>query len=327
MTAALALATMPAAALATMPAAAAAAAAAATATAAATAPVAIGLCGLGLAIGVAGLAWSWWGGRSAHRPGRAGGTGEGPRHSALPSRLGRGDRALLVAAVAGGVVAVVATRWPVAGPMTAAAIYGLPKLFGRTAGSTAIIRIEAIATWTEMLQATLTASAGLGQAIMTTAPLAPLPIRPATSRLAGRLRAGMQPREALLLFADELADPSADRVVCALVLAAAARAQRLGDLLAALAESTRDEVALRLRIETSRASVRSGVRTVLVFSVAFAGALAVLARSYLAPFGTLQGQVVLAGVGILYAVGLTLMVTLSRPPAPVRLLGREVVGR
>ena len=42
----------------------------------------------------------------------------------------------------------------------------------------------------------------------------------------------------------------------------------------ALADSTRDEVALRLRIETSRSAIRSGVRTVLVFSVVFAVGLA-----------------------------------------------------
>jgi hypothetical protein len=176
-----------------------------------------------------------------------------------------------------------------------------------------------------MLQATLTASAGLGQAITATAPLAPLPIRPSAVRLAGRLDAGMQPGDALLQFAEELADPNADRVVCALLLVAAARTQQVGHLLAALADSTRDEVALRLRIETSRASVRSGVRTVLVFSVAFVLALVVLAHAYLAPFGTAQGQVVLAVIGVLYAVGLTLMVHLARPPAPIRLLGRQVV--
>jgi len=94
-----------------------------------------------------------------------------------------------------------------------------------------------------------------------------------------------------------------------------------------LADSTRDEVALRLRVETSRASVRSGVRTVLVFSVAFALGLVLLAHAYLAPFGTAQGQEVLAVVGMLYAAGLTLMVTLARPRAAVRLLGRSVVER
>ena len=35
----------------------------------------------------------------------------------------------------------------------------------------------------------------------------------------------------------------------------------------------------------------------------------------------------LAFVAVLYSVGLTLMVSLARPPAPVRLLGRQVVVR
>ena len=272
-------------------------------------------CGLGLATGLVGLAWSWWGRDEGDRRSRTG--------PAWTTR--RTDLPLLGAAVIGGVVAVVATGWPVALPLTAAAIVGLPRLFGQTSGATAIARVEAIATWTEMLQGTLTASAGLGQAIIATAPLSPPAIRPATTRLAARMGAGMQPREALLHFADEVADPSADRVVCALLMAVSARAQRLGDLLAALADSTRDEVAQRLRIETSRASVRSSVRIVLVFSVAFAFALAVLAHSYLAPFGTTQGQVILAVVGVLYGAGLTLMVALARPPSPVRLLGGQVV--
>ena len=271
-------------------------------------------CGLGLGAGLVGLGLSWWGDRT-HRTGRT------ASRSMPPGEW----RVVLLAAI-GGVVAFLVTGWPAAVPIAGVAIVGLPRLLRQTSNSAAITRIEAIATWTEMLQGTLTASAGLGQAIMATAPLAPLPIRAATVRLSARLEAGAQSREALLQFADELDDPSADRVVCALLLATAARAQRLGDLLASLADSTRDEVALRLRIETSRASVRSGVRTVLVFSVSFAVGLAVLARPYLAPFETVQGQLVLSAVGALYAVGLTLMVSLARAPAPVRLLGAEVVA-
>ena len=173
----------------------------------------------------------------------------------------------------------------------------------------------------------MAASAGLGQAIIATADLSPDPIRPATEQLAAQIQAGVHPREALLQFAEEVGDPCADRVVCSLLLAFSSRAQRLGDLLQALADSTREEVALRLRIETSRASVRSGVRTVVVFSVVFAAGLSLLARCYLAPFGTPTGQLVLLLVGGLYAGGLTLMVALARPPAPVRLLGADVVVR
>ena len=220
-----------------------------------------------------------------------------------------------------------ATGWPAAFPIAAVGAYGLPKLFGQTSASVSVAKIEAIAGWTEMLQGTLAASSGLTQAILATAALTAAPIRHATMTLSSRLAAGMDPREALFLFGDELGDPCADRVICSLLLAMSSRAQRLGDLLASLADSTRDEVALRLRIETSRASVRSGVRTVLVFSIAFAAAVAIVARAYLAPFGTATGQIVLLAVGALYACGLTLMVSLSRPPAPVRLLGHGVVGQ
>lgn len=231
------------------------------------------------------------------------------------------------ASCAAGAAGAVVTGWPVAGIMTGVAAYALPRLLRQMSGASSIATLEAIATWTELVQGTLAASAGLGQAIVATAELSPAPIRGATRQLASQLQAGVEPRVALLRFADEVGDPSADRVVCALLLAFTERAQRLGELLSALGESTREEVALRLRVETSRASVRSGVRTVVVFSVAFAAVLALLARSYLAPYGSPVGQLVLVVVGALYAAGLTLMVTLARPPRPIRLLGAQVEER
>ena len=177
-----------------------------------------------------------------------------------------------------------------------------------------------------MLQGTLAASAGLGQAIIATAELSPAPIRPATEQLAAQIQAGVHPREALLQFAEEVGDPCADRVVCSLLLAFTARAQRLGELLGALAESTREEVALRLRVETSRASVRSGVRTVVVFSVA-------LRRRPQRARPFLPGAVRLAhrpGGARCWSADSTPPGSTSwwhwpGPPAPVRLLGPDVV--
>lgn len=287
------------------------------------------LCAVGAGIGAASVVRALEaGGRPSHpaAPGRSkpATVASGGIVVVFGHSFGAGTVRRLVLAVVVGTLAYLLTGWIAAVPIAAGAALGLPVLYGRTAASTSVGKIEAIAAWTEMLQSTLAASAGLNQAIVVTAPLAPLPIRPAAQGLAGRLESGTPTKDALLVFADDLNDASADRVVCALVLAAASRAQRLGDLLSALADSTRDEVALRLRVETSRASVRSGVRTVLVFSVCFAGGLALLARSYLAPFGSPVGQVVLVAIGLLYAGGLSLMVTMSRPPEPVRLLGSGV---
>ena len=65
----------------------------------------------------------------------------------------------------------------------------------------------------------------------------------------------------------------------------------------------------------------------IVFSVAFAALLAVLAHSYLAPFGTPTGQVILVAIGALYVAGLTLMVRMTKPrplvPRPTQEAGSE----
>ncbi len=285
--------------------------------------VSVAVCGAVCGAGILGLAVS---------P-RAGSDQSAEGQDARPDLLTRGARWVrsefvpLVSVIFAAGLFGFLTGWVVAVPIAGVAAFALPRLLRRTSGKVAIEKVEAVAAWTEMLQGTLAAAAGLQQAIVVTAPLSPLALRRAAGRLAAQLGAGVQPRDALLEFADEVADPSADRVVCALLLAVTSRAQQLGELLAALAEATREEVALRLRVETSRASVRSGVRTVVIFSVLFAAGLAVLARSYLAPFGTPTGQLVLVLVALLYGTGLTFMVWLARPPQPVRLLGREVLAR
>lgn len=227
------------------------------------------------------------------------------------------------AMVAGGIAALVTagvTRWPVAALLAGAGAAGVPSLLASTKGGKETGRIEAVAAWTELMRDTMAAAAGLGQAIVATAELAPLPIRQHVVALAERLMSGVAMEDALRAFAVDLDDPSADLVVCALLVAATAQSQRLAELLGALADSCREEVAMRLRVEASRASSRSSVRTVVVFSVAFAVLLFVLAHAYLAPFGTVTGQLVLVAVGACYAAGLVSMVRLIRPRQRVRLL-------
>jgi tight adherence protein B len=284
------------------------------------------LCALGFSLGVAGVVTACTHrGRLTRSSAPQGRTGQrASLRSTLRPLLGAHGGLRLAVACGVGALATGVTRWPVAFPIGVVAALGLPNLFRQTSGALSVAKLEAVATWTEMLHSTLAASAGLNQAIMATAPMSPAPIRQATMALAGRLQAGMYSTDALIQFAEEVAEPSTDRVVCALILATTSRAQRLGDLLGALADSTREDVAAQLRIETSRASSRSGMRTVIVFSVAFAAALAVLARSYLSPFGSPTGQVILVAIGALYAAGLTLMVRMAKPPAPVRLITQEV---
>jgi tight adherence protein B len=229
-------------------------------------------------------------------------------------RQGQIRRATIAALAA--VLTLVWTRWPVAALLAAAAVYAL-RGFASSPASAVISRLEAIATWTEMLRDTLAAAAGLSQALVGTAAVAPEPIRAEVQTLATRISAGVPPRDALISLADSLGDQSGDVIVAALLMAVENRAQRLSDLLGALAATTREQVAMRLRVEASRASARTALRTVAGFSVCFLALMAVFARSYLAPFGTATGQLVMAVIGALFACGLWLMARMARPaPSP-----------
>jgi hypothetical protein len=218
----------------------------------------------------------------------------------------------LAVAGAAGLVALVVTRWPVAVPLAMLAVLG-SRGVGGSATRSAIDRLDAIAAWTEMLRDTLAGAAGLTQALVATAPISPKALRPQMSALAARLNAGITSVAALAQLADDIDDPAADTVVACLVMAASERAQRLSDLLGALAETTRQEVAMRLGIEASRASARTAVRMIAGFSLGLLGLMAVFARSYLSPYHTTTGQLVLAVVGCLYGGGLWMMAVMVRP--------------
>jgi tight adherence protein B len=193
------------------------------------------------------------------------------------------------------------TRWPMAALLLGIAAFMAPTLLGGGALRQARLRrIEAIAAWAEMLRDTMAGSGGLEQSIIATAGVAPQAIRPEVVRLAALLeRERLAP--SLRHFADELNDPAADLVVAALLLAADKSPRKLGDLLGRLAQSTRADVNMRLRVEASRSRTRTSVRVITIFTVAFATFLVVFNRDYLGVYDSALGQVVLGVVGACFA--------------------------
>ncbi|WP_245685651.1 type II secretion system F family protein [Streptomyces yerevanensis] len=227
----------------------------------------------------------------------------------------------VVIAVVAGVVAGALTTWPVAAVLTTIALLTLPGLLGpdrQAARRTE--RMEALATWTEMLRDTLSAAAGLEQAVLATADIAPAPLESQMRELAAAVRSGRPLPTALRAFAEEVDDPLADVVVAALVMAAEQQASQVASLLGELAESVREQVAMRQRIDAGRASVRTGVRVTVIVTLGMALGLVVLNRPYLDPFNTLTGQAVLAVVGALFAASFTYLAALGRMEEPVRLI-------
>jgi tight adherence protein B len=227
----------------------------------------------------------------------------------------------LLAAGAAGIGVGALTGWIVGALLAAMAVWGLPRIFGAdTDHERQIARIEAIAGWTEMLRDTLAAAAGLEQAITATARTAPMAIRPQILDVAARLTRGDRLPAALRQLAVELADPTADLVIAALILSAEHQARQLAPLLGQLAETARGQVEMRQRVEASRARTRTTMRVVVVTTVCFAGGLILFNPGFLAPYGMPVGQLVLLGIGAIFTLAFAWMARLARIEEPERFL-------
>ncbi|UUV28566.1 type II secretion system F family protein [Amycolatopsis roodepoortensis] len=282
--------------------------------------------GLGAAVGVLLIVAAWRRPAAVPPPPR--------RHTLLrAARDQAGDRRVLLRlAVAVGVGALTgaATGWVVGAVLAAAGAWFLPRLVGPDrAHARRVARIEAIASWTEMLRDILSAAAGLEQAILATAPLAPAAIRGEVTTLTARLESGQRLAPALRKLARELDDPTADLVLAALVLAAEHQARQLGDLLGSLATTAREQAAMRMRVETGRARTRTSVRVIVATTLAFAAGVVLFNRAYLDVYNTATGQIVLLLIGGLFAAGfawLARIATGGRQPRVLVLDSPAAVG-
>ena len=229
-------------------------------------------------------------------------------------------RVALTSVVAVGAFAF--TGWPVALPIGAVAAWFLPALLGPDhVGRQRIERLEAIAGWTEQLRDTMAAASGLEQSLQATAIYAPAPLRAPVTALAARLDEGVPLVPALHALAGELDDPLADKVVIALVNASERQTGRLGDLLAALAVTAREQARMQIRAAAARAQVRTSVRMITATAVGMVLALIALDPSYLSPYNTAVGQLVLLAVAGLFALAFTQLARLAAFHPGDRLLG------
>lgn len=229
-------------------------------------------------------------------------------------------RRLIVGLVAG-LLTLLGTGWVVA----AVSIALLAAYWDRIAGSSkveklAIARLDALATWTESLRDTIAGAIGLEQAIPATAVNAAAPLRPSLNLLVDRLRIREPLPDALRAFAEDLNDPSADIICASLLLNARLRGPGLRDVLSALAVSTREELDMRRRIEAGRKSIRRSVRIVLIIVLGMMGGLAVLNKTYVKPYNSISGQLILVLVAALFTGGLLWLRSLSAPSKTDRFL-------
>lgn len=247
------------------------------------------------------------------RPGRPSGRSREELLRTLTTRTGL--------AVIFGVAALVLTRWPVAGIGTGLLVLGWNTFGGGAADERrAMARLEALAAWTESLRDTIAGAVGLEQAIPSSLRAVAPVLQPHVRTLVDRLHTRVPLADALRRFGDDLDDPSADLVVAALILNARLRGPGLRDMLGALATSARAELDMRRRVEANRRTTRRSVQIVVGVSVGTALLLAVFNRSYVATYDSVTGQLVLAVVVGLFALGFLWLRRLARYEMPQRFL-------
>ena len=248
------------------------------------------------------------------KPGRA---GPGPLERFVKDLFSiRGAVAVIV-----GIVVLVITRWVVAGLGMAMLAYSWRSLSGAASERRAMSRLEGLATWTESLRDTIAGAVGLEQAIPASTRVADGSIREPLARLVDRLHTRVPMHTALRRFAEDLDDPSADMIIAALIINSRLRGPGLRDLLGALADSVREELDMRRKINSSRRSTRRSVQIVIAVSVLMAVGLAILDHSFLQPYDSVFGQLVLAVIVTIYALGIIWLRKLARFDMPQRLLG------
>ena len=231
-----------------------------------------------------------------------------------PSRRNRAGWRTLAAAIAGAAVWL-ATGMPVAAAIVAITVWGLPILLSTsTTAAARIDRLEAVEEWTRRLADVLVVGVGLEQAITATTRTCPQLVSNEVETLSARLQARWTTEAALRAFADDLDDATADLVVATLILAARRRGPGLPRVLAAVADSVADEVAMRRTVEADRAKPRATARAVTFITL---GVVAVgsLNTTYLQPYQTLLGQLVLAAITVGFVAALAWMraLTLTTP--------------
>ena len=242
----------------------------------------------------------------------------------LDSVVARSGRTLarLGAAAAAVVFVFALTGWPVGALLAGAAAWVLPRILGGKAEREATIaRTEAIASWTEMIRDSIVAASGLEEAIVATAPVAPPAIAPEVRAMVHRLDHQRLP-DALIAFGNDLHHPSGDLVVASLVIASRMEASDLSGLLTRLAEATRGEARMRIRVEVGRTRVRTATKVIVGVVIAAVLFLAVANAEYLAVYDSSGGQLMLLVVGGVFALGGWLLTRMAAIELPERFTAR-----
>ncbi|AQX16947.1 MULTISPECIES: type II secretion system F family protein [Tessaracoccus] len=240
-------------------------------------------------------------------------------------RVSSSTRSVALLGVAVGAVLAAVTGWLVALVLVPAVLVMVWRMVKGRAKDR-IERLNALADFARGLGGVLTVGRGLEQSILQAARSAPATLAPEIGRLAARVRANVATGKALRLFADELDDATGDLFVATLILASERRGPGVASAMAGLAESIDADVRARRQVHTEQQKARTAARMITAISAVLLGGL-FLAGSYVEPYRTPLGQVLLTVLMGLYLAALLWMRRISAAAPLPRFMGSAVADR
>lgn len=181
--------------------------------------------------------------------------------------------------------------------------------------------IEAYSQWTEQIRDLVAASGSLFEAVTLSADQSPSRLRPKVAQMASIARALGLPA-ALDWFAAEMESPFADRLVLGMKIAWDSGA-RVSEAFESTARAMRAEVEMRRRNEVANARAWTQVVSMIGVTVLSVLFMFVFSKDFFEPFGSLVGQAVLLGVGVLIFGNVFWVLKLSESGVPMRLLASD----
>ncbi|MBM3669732.1 MAG: type II secretion system protein F [Actinobacteria bacterium] len=246
-------------------------------------------------------------------------------HSGLPRVTPTGVISACVAcAVVIGVLILIVTAVPMAALLAAAVAGGAPLMLlrRRVRQRTAARR----ASWPDAVDSLVSgvrAGLALPEAVSDLGVRGPEPLRPYFLRFAGEYRATGSFTGALDALREEMADPTADRVVAALAVAWDVGGTDLGTVLRTLAVLLREDARTRGDIEARQSWTVNAAR-VSVAAPWVTLALLCTRPEAAAAFGTAMGAVVLGIAALVSILAYRLMMMIGRLPQERRWMIAQV---
>ena len=233
---------------------------------------------------------------------------------------------IIGAAITAAVVLVAVTGWLAVGVIAGGAVWVIPHTI-RTRAEVVRDRerLRALAGWIEVIRDLFGAGAGIEDALVTSQRhVAPAITQDVSELIITTKLHGS--RRALVRFGERFANPIADQVVWALLIATERSSASVSEVLTQAAIRARERVAMQERLDAKRSSRYMVVNAMVAMTVLLGAALVAINPAYRTYYASGAGQVVLSVIVVAQGAGYVWLLRMSRHTAGHRIPVTDTVA-